>query len=107
MFRIMLAAGLMTGLLMLGACSSHPGNSGKLKAEMVNGGGDVSGTGKRVCLRKEKTGSHLAHNYCMTPAQYKRYQKDEQESQELWQEKKMNHDNGANGGGGGGSWSWS
>lgn len=100
MIKVIISASMVAGLLMLGACSSHPDNGGRLRAEMVNGGGDVNGTGKRVCIRKAKTGTHMVQSYCMTPAQYKQYKKEQEESQKMWQTKKMNHDNGANGTGG-------
>jgi len=87
MFKIISAAGLVTGLLMLGACASHQPNAGKLNAKMVNGHGDVNGTGKRVCIRKTKTGTHVVQSYCMTSAQYKQYLKEQAESQEMFQRK--------------------
>lgn len=93
MFKVMLAAGLMTGLLTLGACASHhQPNAGRLKAQMVNGGGDVHGTGKRYCIRKTKTGSHMGQNYCMTAAQYKEYKKEQAEEQEMFQRKNESTD---------------
>lgn len=101
MKKLVISVGMVTGLLVLGACSSHPGSKGKLKAQMINGGGNVSGTGKRVCIRKTKTGSHLNNYYCMTAAQYKQYQKDQEVEQEKWHKRLLQHD-GTTGGSGGG-----
>jgi len=87
MFKIILATGLMTGFLMLGACASHQTDSGKLKAQVVNGGGNDKGSEKRICVRNAQSGTHIAQSYCMTPAQYKQYQKAQQQSQEMFQRK--------------------
>jgi len=101
MNKVVITVGMAAGFLMLGACSSHPGSAGKLNAKMINGGGNVSGTGKRVCIRKTKTGSHLGNYYCMTAAQYKQYQKDQEAEQEKWHKTQLQHD-GTTGNGGGG-----
>lgn len=87
MLKVMVAAGLMSGLLMLGACASHQNDSGKLKAQIVNGGGSDNGSGKRICVREAQNGTHIAQSYCMTPEQYKQYVKAQQQSQEMFQRK--------------------
>lgn len=101
MFKVITIAGMLAGLLTLGACASHQGNAGKLNAQMVNGNGDVNGTGKRVCIRKTKTGSHMSSFYCMTSMQYKQYKKDQEVEQDKWHQKQLQHDGTAGGGGGG------
>lgn len=85
MIKVVLAAGIAACALALGACSHAPAN-GKMKAEVVNDGGS-NGSGKMVCVRQDKTGSHISGSYCMTPSQYKQYQKAQQESQQMFQRK--------------------
>ena len=83
--QILLAAGVAAGALALGACSHAPAN-GKTRAQVVNGGGNGS-SGKMICVRQDQTGSHISGSYCMTPSQYKQYQKAQQESQQMFQRK--------------------